>query len=339
MSQPDDIIVVGASARAAAQSVVRAGGRAWAVDLFADRDLRAVATSRVVPMAAYPEALVEAVAAAPSGLAMLLTGAMENHLDVVRQIAEHRRLIGPEPGVMAAMRDPGLWSTLALPQPWGAPHCPTRWAERRPDLRYVQKPQRSAGGRGIRLVRQEPSPGLALQQFIEDGEPLSVLLRAVGGQATLLGVTRQLIGEARFGSRHRFGYVGNVFPAMLNEAERAACRQVGEAITRRFGFSGVFGIDVMRDPAGRWWPVEVNPRYTAAMELIERAGGPGQETWRIPEQYDHLPAEMIADVPEPGHRVRPGQPICTVFADAASDQATCRQRLAEAADRVYTSLA
>src|SRR2546426_10946922 len=37
--------------------------------------------------------------------------------------------------------------------------------------------------------------------------------------------------------------------------------------------SGVGGVDFISVPGRGWCPIEVNPRYTASMELVERAYG------------------------------------------------------------------
>ncbi len=45
----------------------------------------------------------------------------------------------------------------------------------------------------------------------------------------------------------------------------------------------------------------------------------------------------IADIPDPGTRVRQGRPICTIFA-VGRDRDTCRDALVAVAQRVYASV-
>jgi len=40
-------------------------------------------------------------------------------------------------------------------------------------------------------------------------------------------------------------------------------------LTGHFGLKGLFGIDFVIDEGGRPFLVEINPRYSASMELIE----------------------------------------------------------------------
>jgi predicted ATP-grasp superfamily ATP-dependent carboligase len=51
-----------------------------------------------------------------------------------------------------------------------------------------------------------------------------------------------------------------------------------------------------------------------------------------------LADSSVRDVPHEGDRIAAGQPICTVFA-AASDDATCHERLVERAERIYADVA
>ena len=88
------IIILGASARAAAQSARRADYEPWCVDLFADRDLREIATVHPCPPNEYPGAMLRLLEQAPPGAGVLLTGAMENYPDLLQAIAYQRPLLG-----------------------------------------------------------------------------------------------------------------------------------------------------------------------------------------------------------------------------------------------------
>jgi predicted ATP-grasp superfamily ATP-dependent carboligase len=92
---------------------------------------------------------------------------------------------------------------------------------------------------------------------------------AARGGAALAGVTRQLVG--RPGAA--FAYRGNVAPWPVSGQAAPRIESVGDVLAGRFGLVGLFGIDLILDGDGRPWPVEVNPRYTASVELIELATG------------------------------------------------------------------
>src|SRR5262249_9399076 len=67
-------------------------------------------------------------------------------------------------------------------------------------------------------------------------------------------------------------YAGSVGPWPVSPSEAQGIRLLGQALAEGFGLLGLFGVDfILRD--GRPWPVEVNPRYTASVEVLELALG------------------------------------------------------------------
>jgi predicted ATP-grasp superfamily ATP-dependent carboligase len=84
--------------------------------------------------------------------------------------------------------------------------------------------------------------------------------------ARLLGVSRQILGE------NGFSYQGSLAPWPLAAESRRRVEALGRAIALAFSLVGLFGVDfVLKD--GHPWPVEVNPRYTASVEVLEHALG------------------------------------------------------------------
>jgi hypothetical protein len=85
------LILVGASARAAAFSALRAGLEPYAIDCFADRDLAAVCPA--VRIDRYPHDFEPALARAPHA-PWIYTGGLENHPRLVERLARLRPLLG-----------------------------------------------------------------------------------------------------------------------------------------------------------------------------------------------------------------------------------------------------
>ena len=111
---------------------------------------------------------------------------------------------------------------------------------------------------------------LFLQEFIE-GEPCSAIYVGDRGQARLLGVTRQLIGQGwlRAGP---FRYCGSIGPMPLTDEVRQRFETLGQTLAKGCDLRGLFGVDCMlRDAIP--YPVEINPRYTASVEVLEHATG------------------------------------------------------------------
>src|SRR5207248_5873534 len=141
--------------------------------------------------------------------------------------------------------------------------------------RWLVKPLRSSGGTAIRVATAEdvvsPPRGTYLQQYI-DGDSLSAVFVAAGGRAMLLGFTKQLLGRD-FGLSRPFLYVGSVGPISLSDEDRERLHSLGDALAQRFGLVGLFNVDFVRNEVGLW-PLEVNPRYSGSVEVLERTGGP-----------------------------------------------------------------
>jgi predicted ATP-grasp superfamily ATP-dependent carboligase len=87
----------------------------------------------------------------------------------------------------------------------------------------------------------------------------------------LLGVTRQLVGQGWLGARP-FQYCGSIGPLPLDPATLAQWEKIGTVLADEAELTGVFGVDAIVDHEGRVWVVEVNPRYSASVEVLERSG-------------------------------------------------------------------
>jgi predicted ATP-grasp superfamily ATP-dependent carboligase len=410
-------LLAGVAVRPFAQSAVRAGALTLAVDHFGDRDHRSdvivVSLRRDVGLEEYSARTLVQVALRLRALDVAYGADLENHPRLVARLAgiAEGRLLGNPPlvlrrarnpfAVSAALRDAGLPAPEVRP-----PDDPPSGDDGR---RWLRKPLRGGGGHGVRPWRPGEPPGeeAYLQERI-DGAPAALLFVADGRRARLLAVTSMLVGRPEFGaSGHlfcgsllRLGPDGRpVAPAAGPSGdvlERA--RDVVRALVRDLGLRGLNGVDViLRD--GRPWPVEVNPRWTSSMELLEigspvggrrlpRAlyalhrsasagelppeealpgGGPAggdrpvrevrgkallraRRPGRAPDLTDvegisagsaarRAPSEApggiaVADVPEPGDRLPPGGPVCTLLASAADAEA-CLERLDRGAARVY----
>jgi predicted ATP-grasp superfamily ATP-dependent carboligase len=118
------------------------------------------------------------------------------------------------------------------------------------------------------LDRLTLSGDIFFQELIE-GQSCSAVYVADGEHALFLGATRQLIGEAWLNARP-FCYCGSIGPLQFHSKVETVLLKLGDVIARRFGLRGLFGIDfVLREDLP--FPVEVNPRYTASIEILELA--------------------------------------------------------------------
>jgi predicted ATP-grasp superfamily ATP-dependent carboligase len=361
-----DILILGASVRAAAFSALRGGFTPTCADLFADQDLVAVCPTRGIDHRNFTDQFA-AVADSWAPSRWFYTGGFENRPDLVDQISKKHRLWGIDGEALRAIRDP-IRVARELKQA-GIP-CPksTRAANGCPrDGSWLIKPLHSAGGKGIRPLMEAGSFRLGsryLQQRLK-GPSFSALYIGTPRQVRLVGITRQLIGTPSC----PFAYRGSIGPLPAPASISARLKALGSALTSTFGLIGWFGVDYVLN-RGIPWPVEINPRYTASVEIhelflgrsllcdhrracegtsdesdrAEIAAGPPRPVFgklivyaprplvvpqclRIAKEFRELFAvNSIADVPWPGASIDVGQPIMTLLARAPT-VAACRKRL------------
>ncbi len=367
------------SARALAESAARAGYRVAAVDGYGDLDLlaRARALSLRRDLGVPYSARAAVVAARRVACPVVAYGSnLENHPRELRRLAAGRGLWGNPPDVLARVRDPLELTRALRRRGMPGPRVAASAAEADRRSEWLVKPRRSGGGHGVAAWRPgAPVPrGSYLQERI-DGVPGSIVFAADGRTAVPLGLSRQLVGEADFGAGgYRYSgslLAGGPVPLFDREAELArAAIALAEAVVEEFRLVGVNGVDfVARD--GVPYPVEVNPRYSASMELVELAhgisvfelhargaqspGGLGSVPSPIGKPLTAVMGKAIVfaraagragdlrrlwregvvrDVPHPGEAIAPGRPICTVFAEAG-DAGSCREALARRAAEIY----
>jgi predicted ATP-grasp superfamily ATP-dependent carboligase len=276
MRPETDVILIGASVRAAAFSAQRAGLRPWCVDLFADADLRVrCRASRL--LGKYPDAFVDALSDAPLA-PIVYTGGLENHPRLIERLAQARPLWGNDAAALKAARDPTRWSAALVAADFAVPALHSfDWRGRYPE-RFLVKPLHVSGGAGVRFLQaaHRPNARTVLQEYIE-GESRSAVFCTIADKTVRLGMTHQLVGVPWLHAA-RFQYCGSVGPLSLPESERTSLERAGRTLARCCGLRGLFGVDgIWRD--GVFWPVEVNPRYTASIEVLECATGLAALAW------------------------------------------------------------
>jgi predicted ATP-grasp superfamily ATP-dependent carboligase len=126
-----------------------------------------------------------------------------------------------------------------------------------------------AGGKGISPWKgSRIRCGHYLQEIIE-GDSCAAVYVANKGRAELVGVTLQLVGQSWLHAGP-FQYCGSIGPLQLEAELQKAFLRLGNALAAGLSLQGLFGVDcIVRDNIP--WPVEVNPRYTASMEVVELA--------------------------------------------------------------------
>ena len=353
------LIIIGASARAAAFSAIRAGFEPYAIDCYADRDLAAVCPA--VKIDRYPRDFELALAAAPQA-PWIYTGGLENHPKLIERMARLRRLWGNVGKGLRDIRNPARLAEIAHRAGFRFPRTLGVISPRESPARWLVKRRRSSGGVGVRFAEpaeiSKLSRGSVFQEYIE-GQAASATFVAAFGRATLLGATGQLLGRDIGLECRPFLYAGSVAPFGITADETVQLQSLGGALAVEFGLLGLFGVDFVRTTSTLWL-IEVNPRYTASVEVLERATDtsfvalhaaaceqrciPVQSAGRsgpyagkqivyapasgtIPPVFDRLADEFnrpgqppgLADLPRIGESISSGQPLATVLAEGNSD--------------------
>jgi predicted ATP-grasp superfamily ATP-dependent carboligase len=275
-----NLLVIGASGRFLAESAARAGWRVGAIDLFNDHDLRNACcqNTRLAP-GEYPAAIPALAAKLPPG-PVVYAGGLENHPQVLAELAIHRQLAGNGPAVLHTIRQPSKLAALAAAAGWQYPETHATPAGLPTDGSFLCKPLASAGGHGITHWTEDrlQAPAAYWQRFVE-GIPLSVSLLLGRKPPQLLGLCRQFNGLS-WCHAAPFGFCGGVeLPLPLPETPlRQSLEQLLQQINERTQLAGLVGVDfVLPRERGGHSPrpilIEMNPRPTATMELIERRTG------------------------------------------------------------------
>jgi uncharacterized protein len=354
-----------------AELAVRAGHDVVALDRFGDLDLQRLCPSVSVlrdlggrgGMAALVDAAEEIQA--PS---VIYGAGVENQPGLVTRLASRRRLLGCTRETIERVREPASLGAslraagLAYPSTFAARDATLR-AER--SRRWLRKPVRGGGGRGVREWRGGALDGSVVVQEHISGVACSAAAVGDGRSAVMLGVSEQLIGRRELGARG-YAWCGNLVPPRLDEAQRralaVAARTICAHLAHAFGLRGLFGVDLVWD-GDRAWVVEVNPRPTGSLECVEAAYDVGVFAAHLEGCAGHLPAVALApspgraagkailfatrdvrlgdtsdwrdrgirDVPHPRERIRAGGPICTLVSVQDSPEAVLADLEARAA--------
>lgn len=357
--------------RMLAELAVRAGYQVTTLDYFGDVDLQALCPSRSLrrdyqlPYTAAALAQAGLDLTAPS---LVYGASLENHPEVVGQLSQGRNLLGNAPAVLAAVRDPLRLAAVLQAQGYA---CPQTVAVDQPSAsvtgrRWLWKPLKSGGGHSIRPWSGGARPPEGILQERLAGLVCSAAFVADGQQAVLLGLTEQLIGRRTFGASG-FRYCGNLLPPRLGPAQiqaiLAEVQPLVNDLTAAFKLRGLNGLDFVWD-RDRVWTLEVNPRPSASMELIDRAYGlrvfeahvrsfagqlPGfdlaealtqptaagkailfaEQDLTVGNTSDWL-AQDRRDIPHRSEQIKARQPICTILTSGPTSADCWRQLQAKA---------
>jgi uncharacterized protein len=275
--------------------------------------------------------------------------AMPDILDAGARISP---LIGNAPSVVASVRDPpGFFARLdAL----GIPHPETSVAAPASANDWLVKDARGSGAWHIRAARPEDlqrgdvAEGTYFQRRT-GGRALGALFIANRRRARIVGVSEQTI-RARHG--HPYVYCGIVGPVSLPPAVAARIEEAVSAVVEDMGLAGLNSLDLLLE-GDEFYVLEVNARPSSSIALYDSAyerglmhahveavregilpAAPGSTTQALrgneivfADRLCRATPDLVAllvdsgwchDLPQPSTRFTPGEPLCSVSAQAHS---------------------
>lgn len=297
------ILIFGASVRAASEAAAKAGYQVLAFDQFGDQDTRRWAKFWAPLDPADPAgSLLSAIelcrrqfpdCPSSSNLTAIACGGLESWFERLEPLRNSLKLRLPSTPAFRQLRDPRLLQQLTKATSVRFP--PTRFTQpsahppntTESQTRWLTKQIRSSAGLGVRFDEEASRPG---QGDITDSATNApqdrywqqqVSGRAVGVNFLCGREGVRILNTCRAISYSQparlpqpaspFLYGGSLGPYPLQPHERAAILEFANQLTRQVDFVGLLGSDWLLSRDGTPpWLLELNPRYTASMEIWER---------------------------------------------------------------------
>lgn len=285
------VALFGASCRAAAQSAKRAGAnRIYAWDDFLDADLAYVAS--VAPLSDWEKDQT----GSPIDLhdcCMVLCGGMENKSELVDRLIQLGARCGANGDTLAELRSCENWkrwaeaSKIAWPATFGpfdsaSPEIATLNTNDQQKDTWLIKPAHGAGGIHVRPLAndhsfdatdagQSKSSQWLVQQYIE-GKSIGVSYCSDRVGTQVVGIARG-IDARELDAPLPFIYRGNIAAIAITQQVEERLRAFGDYVAKQTGLLGLWQADFQLDSEGKLWLLEINPRWSASMELHETLQG------------------------------------------------------------------
>lgn len=365
-------MIAAASGRGLAASARRAGYRPLVADFFDDLDTRALAAANIlagdIECGFEAPVLIERLtrlAAGEAPIGLTYGSGFEDRPTILDAIVQHFPLYGNNAETVARAKDPCSLATLC--HDLAIPHPQIRFDAPRDTNEWLVK--RQGGGGGIHIAfacDRGAGPGDYYQRRVRGGRPISVLLLADGCRAQSLGTSAQWAAPS-LTMPFRFG--GAVRPADIDPARARELCSSAEKIVVALQLVGLNSVDFLVGEDG-FHLLEVNPRPGATLDIFADLDG-RLFTAHLDACRGHLPSSPLiftraaataiayapCDLEMPdldwptwtkdrqrgGTRLRMGDPICTIFAEAreaevarvlvAQRLAAFREQLMDRADK------
>jgi len=297
----ESVVVLGMNVLSFGRSAVNAGHDVTVVGLLHYRDL--LSKSRYLSLAhdfggIFPLNIdslhkrIGEAALAQSGKLAAYSGGFENQFDIIAKLEQQFELLGNRPEALKQVRDPFRLQEIVNNAGLKMPEMLSPGTTPDPKLQWLRKAVKSGAGARIKPWKKvvPNDPNYIVQQKI-DGPPQSVSFVANGREARIFAYSEQIIGDEAFGASG-YRYVGNLILPQPDKGLIEKLSRLANDLTRAFNLVGLNGIDFIlheNEP----YILEVNPRFSASMEIYEDALGQSIFDWHIAGSR----GEPLPDIP------------------------------------------
>ncbi len=259
------ILIIGQSARQAAEMAAGAGLTPLVIDCFGDDDTRRLALDyRQVKDLSRAE-LIPAVADLRRRHALdgiVYASGFELHSHSLDYLAEQAPLLGNPPSLFRRVQHKAEF--LRRLQDLQIPHPRTRFTAPETENGWLFKPLLGCGGKGIRRFRSAESTSETgyWQQYLS-GEAMSVTFIAAGRKIRILGVNRQW-SQPQVNQPFRFAGIAS--QAELPSSQLDHIARWLQCLLDEYHLQGLGSLDFILHQ-GQCYVLELNPRLPASAQF------------------------------------------------------------------------
>ncbi|MHA1894913.1 MAG: ATP-grasp domain-containing protein [Candidatus Helarchaeota archaeon] len=361
-------LIIGFNSRPTIKSALKCGVKnLWAIDYFGDLDsLELTKNINIISESIYGKnskntiqdlffvKFKEIIEEQKKISHVILTSGFDGRVDIWKKIKSFKGIIGNSPETIENVRDMSVLSKFCNEKQIKFPnHVDLGFNDKSFELTFpiIIKPKSSGGGQNIHYFKNLedfnklkknilPKSNFIAQEFIK-GLDISATISCNGKNASVIAITKQILGEKFLGAASNFLYCGNVIPFNVNDKIYEEIERISNEITKKFQLKGINGMDFILTDDDLYL-IEVNPRFPGTMELIEsllnknlfyehvkssKFGKISQYNPRISKigikfivyaQKEFIVRDLkqiqgIHDIPRPGTHLKKGDPICSIL--------------------------
>lgn len=332
-----------------ADSIAKAGHIPVAIDCFGDQDLISKYKTFTLAVDQFPQGAISIIDQDKYD-GWIYGGGIENHPEFISELSNTIQLYATPADVVRNVRDPFYLKSHLTQYNLATPSISFDFPNNT-GFNWIGKQYHSGGGRHVNDIdlSNPPADYKRYDYFQEkvNGTETSAVYVTENKNTQLIGTTKQLTGIEWLNAPSQYAYCGNIISPGDQRGNLSTYHKFGSAVGK-LGMNGIWGIDFIETYDGNLYAIEVNPRYTASVELFELDFSHNTHAIKAiyysPETFCYSPqiqtdltnlatAENIdiLDIPHANSTIERGQPMLSLITMASSDN-QCIARLTKFAD-------